>query len=102
MRLLYLSVLVITIQACGFNGEQRFDATQSGTSTTDISVTFAFIDQVEKLCVMDTLVADYATADLYNKAVAECTFAKLSTINVAQVCNTPGLTPAQLNAMERG
>lgn len=90
----FILILTLLIVNCGFNGDQRL--TQGGTSDTNINIVFEFINQVENLCKMDTLQSDYPTQVLYNKAVADCTFSKLSTINLGGLCNTPGLTSDQV------
>ncbi len=93
-KIITLSLLTGFLVNCGMNGDQR--VTVQGTTNSNVSLVFQFIYQVEDLCKMDTLVSDYPDAASYNKAVAECTFTKLSTINVPNLCNTPGLTPEQL------
>jgi hypothetical protein len=90
----YLIVISLLISACGINGEQKF--TQQGDSNTNIKVVFEFINQVQRLCEMETLDSDYESKALHDKAVAQCTFSRLSTINLGGICNTPGLTPEQL------
>ncbi len=90
-----LIMLYIQIVSCGFNGEQKLTLTQQGTSTTVTTITFGFIDQIKDLCVMDTMRSLYATDELYNKAVADCVFAKTQSINTQALCSQPGLTPEQ-------
>lgn len=85
---------MLLLIGCGFNGNQQ--VSQAGTSNTNINIVFLFIYQVEDLCKMQTLVEDYPDAEHYNKAVADCTFSRLSTINIPNLCSTPGLTPEQL------
>jgi len=90
---LLMVIILLNLTACGFNGDQKLS--QAGSSDTNIKIIFEFINQVEDLCRMQTLRADYETIELYNQAVATCTFAHLSTINLGSVCSTPGLTPEQ-------
>lgn len=90
----YLVFIFLTISACGFNGDQK--VSQAGESNTNINIVFEFINQVQRLCEMETLYTDYETKALRDKAVAECTFSRLSTINLGSICNTPGLTPEQV------
>ncbi len=89
-----LLIVSLLLSSCGFSGDQKL--TQQGESNTNVNIVFEFINQVQRLCAMETLRSDYETSALYDKAVAECTFSRLSTINLGSICNTPGLTPEQL------
>ena len=93
MRLM-ISLSMLLLTGCGFSGNQQVSL--GGTTNANINVVFDFIYQVEDLCKMQTLPENYATTELYNKAVADCTFSRLSTINLPSLCNNPGLTPQQL------
>ena len=72
----------------------------SGTTNSNINIVFQFITQIEQLCQMQNPADTFQTTDQYNEAVAACTFSQLSVINVTQVCNTPGLTPAQISTCQ--
>lgn len=98
--------LIVSLVSCGFNGNQQVsvsDSTQhvvnSGTST--FSIQFSFISEIKGLCE-DSLKTEYfATEEEYNKAVADCTFAKLVILNANPkqsfcTADRSGLTPEQL------
>lgn len=53
-----------------------------GDAYSYVVVRLEFIDQINKLCRDLTLSTDYPTTELYNQAVAQCTFDKLATINI--------------------
>ncbi len=81
---------------CGINGNQQVSI--QGTTNSNINVVFEFITQVEQLCQADLLQSSYPTLELYNQAVAECTFSNLSLLQtqaLTQNCGLPNLTPDQ-------
>ncbi len=75
-----LIVLSLLISGCGFNGNQL--VTTQGTTYQDMSIIFGFIDQVKQLCRESLLQQNYTDQELYNQAVAQCTFDRLTAMNL--------------------
>lgn len=95
MKRAALVMYLLLISACGFNGDQKVSVRDSNHN---INVIFTFIQQIKDLCTAQTNPADYPTAFLYNKAIADCTFKNLSLLNMQQIvegCALPDLTPEQ-------
>lgn len=85
----YTILLSLFLIGCGLNGTQKFDVSdstqnvvQSGSSFTYVTIRLEFIQQVNDLCKASLLESDYASEELYNKAVAECTFKNLAILNI--------------------
>ena len=73
-----LSTMLSTTLGCG-----GYNLSQSGKSTTYVSLKFEFIDQLKELCQDTHIQKDYQTLELYNKAVGDCVFDHLSSVGVA-------------------
>ncbi len=101
----YLLILLCAT-GCGVNGTQKVDipdSTQrvvtSGTST--FSIQFSFISEVKGLCQDSLATTEFASTAEYDKAVADCTLAKLAILSSnpkQSLCTADrtGLTPDQL------
>ena len=114
MRLLFAALLIFLLSNCGFNGDQKLttnDSKQnivtSGTAYYYVLVGAEFIQQIHDLCVDYIVPGDYQTYQEYRKAVADCTFQHLTSLNLnivadfnSKYCDpkvdVSGLTPQQL------
>lgn len=81
-------VITLLLASCGFNGEQKIttnDSTQTvetaGEAYTYFVMRLEFIDQIEELC-RDLEYNESLSESEYDKAVAQCTFDKMSAIEV--------------------
>lgn len=83
-------IFLVLLSGCGINGTQRLDISNS---EQNVSISFAFLDQIERLCKEQYLPELYPTPELYNQAIANCVFQNVSTSQIAalqnQVCK-PG------------
>lgn len=81
-------ILLLVIMSLFLACQGRFDVVQSGTSTTEITVSFRVIDQIKALCTAQLSTTSYSNQFEYNKAVADCVFAHLSSITSIGALNT--------------
>lgn len=105
----YLFVpLVLFVTACGMSGEQKFTVRDSYHT---IGIEFKFLQQIKDLCTAQTIRTDYSSVELYNKAIADCTFRNLTLVSVTQLqtfltngcspdANLSHLTPEQLENVQ--
>lgn len=78
-----LTLFLIILVACSVktnDSEQKI--VQSGASYTYVIVRLEFLQQIQQLCSDSLLPGDYASTELYKKAVADCTFDKISSLNL--------------------
>jgi hypothetical protein len=82
----YRLVLLLFLLSCG-KTELEIPNTQqavvvSGSSYNYVIVRLEFLRDIQALCNDLILESDYETNDLYRQAVAQCTFDKLSLLDV--------------------
>ncbi len=65
----------------------RVDVVQSGTSTTEVTVSLRVIDQIKQLCTEQVAPVVFATKGEHDKAVADCVFEHLSSITTTGALN---------------
>jgi len=109
--IIYLVAILLSILGCGKveTNDSRQDVVQSGESFTYIVVRLEFIEQMKQLCKESLLEENYTSVQLYNQAIAQCTFEKLTVLSVNpteittfinQYCqpssDVSGLTPEEL------
>ena len=85
LLLVYLIAFVLGFTGCNSKVEtndSKQEIIQSGTSYSYVIVRLEFISELKQLCQDSLLITDYANEALYNQAVAECTFEKLTILNV--------------------
>lgn len=83
MRKLYIALIFLTGCNSVFRtNDSTQSVVQSGASYSYVVVRLEFIQQVQQLCADSLLQSSYASVPLYNQAVADCTFAKLASLNV--------------------
>lgn len=117
MKYLILLLLLFTA-SCGFNGKQKVETNDSkqeviisGESYNYVVVRLEFIKEMKELCAESLLSSNYESEELYDKAVADCTFEHLSVLNTSALTsfttdycnlgdNTSQLTPEQLANIE--
>lgn len=83
-KLLLLSIL-IGILGCNSKietNDSRQDVVQSGESYSYIVVRLEFISEIKQLCQDLLLETEFESEELYNQAVAQCTFEKLTILNI--------------------
>lgn len=111
--MIYKLILLFTLLSCG-DTKVKIPNTEhnmklSGSSYNYIIVRLEFIKDIERLCNDLILYSDYPTYELYKQAVAQCTFDKLSLLDVNMVddfktnyCNNPSSQDVQdaCNALE--
>lgn len=83
-------ILSLGLAACGNKAEvpERIEVVQSGKSTTEITVSFEFLNQLTALCRGLVANTPYPTPEARETAVSECVFNHLkdigAPINVTQ------------------
>lgn len=87
MKYVFMLVISLFINACGFNGEQKLS---TNDSNQNVNINFGFINQLVTLCQEKNLPSDYKTVELYNQAVANCVFNSFSIIPGANTLCKPG------------
>lgn len=93
----WLLTSTLFLISCG-PSSGRYDVIASGESR--VSIEMGFIAELNQLCRDLLLPSDYPTQALYNQAVAQCTFEKMSLVNInptdfAAMCAHP-TTPEQV------
>lgn len=78
---IYMSAILLS--GCGIRtNDSKQEVIQSGESFTYIVVRLEFIEQMKQLCKESLLEENYANITLYNQAVAQCTFEKLTVLDI--------------------
>lgn len=82
---IYIVLFLLTLVSCNSKiqtNDSRQDVVQSGESYAYVIVRLEFISDLKQLCQDSLLASNYESVELYNQAVAECTFEKLTILNV--------------------
>jgi len=95
MKYLLLTLPLLLI-SCG-PSSGRYDVIASGESR--VTIEMGFIAEINALCKQLNLESNFPSEELYNQAVAQCTFDKMSLVNInptdfASACTNP-TTPEQ-------
>jgi hypothetical protein len=109
-NLTIIATLLMALSGCqaGISGKQEI--IQSGKSTTEVVLRFEFLQQLQTLCTMQTLMGDYLDQAHYQQAIAQCVFAHLNGAGITapavqnfqtQYCQgaPANMTPEQLAAL---
>lgn len=73
-------LLSLFTMACSQIVPSRVDVVQSGTSTTEVTVSLRVIDQIKSLCTAQMAPLYFNSIEEREAAVAECTFEHLSSV----------------------
>jgi len=84
MRILFISLILIS---CGKSTIELEDShhTIDGITKNEVLIKFEPIIQINELCKNLYLTSSFPSIELYNQKVAECTFDKLSIINLNMI-----------------